>query len=163
MKVLTVYYSRTGITAKIARMIHDELGGDLEEIKDTRSRSGAFNYLRSGMEAALKMQAKIQAAGHDPGAYDLVVIGTPVWSHTMSTPVRAYLEQYKTSFKACAFFATCGSTGVSKTLGDMETLSGLRGKALLDINKRDHRSGAFREKVKRFAGSLMETVKEGIE
>lgn len=146
-----MYYSRSGVTADLGRAVQDELGGDLEEIKDTRNRSGIMGYLRSGMEAALKKQAKIHPPRHEAMAYDLVVIGTPVWSHNMSTPVRAYLEQYKASFKACAFFTTCGSTGASKTLLDMESLSGRKGKAMLAINKHDYRSGAFREKVKLFA------------
>lgn len=158
MKILTVYYSRTGITADIGRSIHEELGGDLEEIKDARNRDGILNYLVAGMEAATKKQANIQPAGYDPGAYDLVVIGTPVWSHNMSTPVRAYLEQYKTSFKSCAFFASCGSTGISNTLREMENLCGHKGKALLDINKHEYRSGAFREKVRLFAGELLGTA-----
>ncbi len=155
MKVLTVYYSRTGITAEVARALHAALGGELEEIKDTRNRAGIINYLYAGMEAALKKAAKIEPARHDPGAYDLVIIGTPVWSHNISTPVRAYLEQNKAKFKACAFFATCASSGAVKTLGDMENLSGVKGKALLDINKKEYRSGAFRKKAEQFARELL--------
>ncbi len=155
MKILTVFYSRTGITAEVARAVHVALGGDLEEIKDTRKRDGMINYLYSGMEAALKKPAKIEPVRHDPGAYDLVIIGTPVWSHNISTPVRAYLEQNKANFKACAFFATCASSGAAKVLGEMETLSGTKGRELLEINKKEYRSGAFREKAGQFAKRLL--------
>jgi len=155
VKILTVYYSRTGITADVARAIHAALGGDLEEIKDTKNRSGIINFLYSGMEAALKKPAKIQPARHDPAAYDLVVIGTPVWAHNISTPIRAYLERYKETFKGCAFFVTCGSSGAKKTLADMETLSGVKGKALLALNNKEYNSGTFREKAKQFAGELL--------
>ena len=156
MKVLTVFYSRTGITAKIGRAIHQELGGDLEEIQDTRNRRGVLAYLLSGMEAALKKQATIKEVKYDPGQYDLVVIGTPVWSHNMSTPVRPYLERYKASFKAVAYFATCGSTGVSKTLQDMENLGGIKARGLLEIKKGDIQGGAYGEKVRQFVQGLLE-------
>ncbi len=154
MKALTVYYSRTGTTAEIARMIHKELGGDLEEIQDTRDRSGVLNYLRSALEAAFKKQAKIKEVRYDPGKYDLVVIGTPVWAHNMSTPVRAYLERHKKNFSAAAYFATCGSTGDSKTLQDMENISGLKPRAQLAIKKVDMKPGIYQEKVKQFVREL---------
>jgi menaquinone-dependent protoporphyrinogen IX oxidase len=154
LKILTVYYTRTGITAEIARLITEELGGELEEIKDTRNRNGVLAYLLSGMEAALKKQARIIKAKNDPGEYDLVVIGTPVWSHNMSTPVRAYLEENNTRFKNTAFFSTCGSTGISKTLRDMEDLCGKNARALLEIKKNDMKSGKYQEKVKQFVRKL---------
>lgn len=154
MKTLIVYYSRTGITAEVAQLITEDLRGELEEIKDTRNRNGVLAYLQAAMEAALKKQARIIKAKNDPGEYDLVVIGTPVWSHNMSTPVRAYLEENKTSIKNTAFFATCGSTGVSKTLRDMEKICEKKGQALLEIRKTDLKSGKHQEKVKQFVREL---------
>ena len=157
MKTLIVYYSRTGITSKVAKLIHEELGGELEEIKDTRNRDGVMAYLQSCMEAALKKQARIKRTENDAGEYDLVVIGTPVWSHTISTPVRAYLEENKIRFKSTAFFATCGSTGISKTLREMETVCGKKARALLELNKTDMKSGRYQEKTKLFVRELQES------
>ncbi len=155
MKVLTVYYSRTGMTGKVAREIHRELGGDLEELQDTWDRSGILGYLLSGLKAALKKRATIQEVKNDPGQYDLVVIGTPVWSHTISTPVRAYLERYGKSIKAAACFATCGSTGITKTLRDLESLVRDKPRARLEIKKADLNTDKYREKVKLFTLELL--------
>jgi flavodoxin len=154
LKTLIVYYTRTGITAEVAETIKKELGGELEEIKDTRNRNGVLAYMQSALEAAFKKQANIVKAKHDPGEYDLIVIGTPVWSHNMSTPVRAYLEENKANFKNTAFFATCGSTGISKTLRDMENICGKKARAMLKIKKPDIKSGLFKEKVKQFVHKL---------
>jgi flavodoxin len=38
-KILVVYYSRTGITKKLARSIVDILSADGEEIVDTKNRA----------------------------------------------------------------------------------------------------------------------------
>jgi len=154
MKILIVYYSRTGITGEIARSIQQELGGDLEELQDTRDRSGILGYLRSGLEATLKKQAQIKEVKHDPGQYDLVIIGTPVWSHTISTPVRAYLVHHGKRIKAAAYFATCGSTGIRQTLREMEGLVKVKPRALLEIKKADIKSEGHREKVKLFTLEL---------
>jgi len=48
MKILVVFYSRTGATRTVAQKIADLVKGDLEEIKDTRNRAGILGFLRSG-------------------------------------------------------------------------------------------------------------------
>ncbi len=154
MKILTVYYSRTDITGEIARAIQQELGGDLEALQDTRDRSGVMGYLHSGLEAALKKQAEIKEVKHDPGQYDLVIIGTPVWSHTISTPVRTYLVRYGKKIKTTACFATCGSTGIRQALREMEAMVKVKPRARLEIKKADMKTEGYREKVKLFTLEL---------
>jgi flavodoxin len=39
-KILVVYYSRTGMTKKLANSIANLLFADIEEIVDTKNRSG---------------------------------------------------------------------------------------------------------------------------
>ncbi len=155
MKALTVYYSRTGITAEVARAVHEELGGDLEEIRVTRDRRGISGSLLLALEALLTMKAPIVEAKNEPGRYDLVVVGTPVWSQNMSTPVRAYLERYRASFKTTGFFVTCRGIGGMKVLRDMELLVGEDAGALLEIKRGDFRSGGYREKAGRFVRELL--------
>ncbi|MEI6774938.1 MAG: hypothetical protein WCL18_09565 [bacterium] len=41
-KILVLYYSRTGITKKLATFIGDVLDADIEEIVDTKNRSGVM-------------------------------------------------------------------------------------------------------------------------
>jgi len=149
VKVLTVYYTWTGTTAQIAKMIQQELGGDLEELQATYAQNSA-GYPVLSKEAAFRQQAKYLELKHDPGHYDLVIIGTPVWGFNISSPVRAYLKRYHEKFKAVAFFATCDVSGTSKVLREMEGFSGLKAWALLEINDADMKSGTHLKKVRRF-------------
>jgi len=103
--VLTVYYSWTGTTAQTARMIQQELGGDLKELRAAYAQDSA-GYPVLSKEAAYKELATYHAVKHDPGRYDLVIIGTPVWGFNISSPVKAYLKRHHGKFKAVAFFAT---------------------------------------------------------
>jgi flavodoxin len=150
MKTLIVFFSLTGNTRKIAQAISDELNGTLEEIQDTRNRNGIAGYLLSIMEALFKKRSKIQEVKHDPSAYDLVIIGTPVWAFNISSPVRTYLEQKKKSINAAAFFVTCTASGGKKVLQDMTNLYGKKASALLEIKEEDIKSGKYLEKVKQF-------------
>ena len=61
MKVLVVYYSRTGNTKFVAEAIAQSLEADIEEIKDKKNRMGVFGFLRCGYEAIFKT---LQAAGN---------------------------------------------------------------------------------------------------
>ena len=40
MKILIAYYSRTGVTRKIAEKLKEKLGCDIEEIESVKDRSG---------------------------------------------------------------------------------------------------------------------------
>ena len=61
MKVLCVYYSRTGITKKVAEHLSQQLQENiegvevaLEELTELYFRKGVWNYIKSGFEAMRK-------------------------------------------------------------------------------------------------------------
>ena len=49
--ILIVYYSRTGVTRRVAEQIARRVGADAVAIRDVRSRDGVLGYVRSAMEA----------------------------------------------------------------------------------------------------------------
>jgi flavodoxin len=119
MKILTAYYSRTGNTRVVAQKIAEITKSDIEEIKDTKNRSGFFGFLVSGYEAARKKTTKIAELKYDPLNYDIVIIGTPVWAGKMSVPIRTYILNNKDKFDKVAFFCTF-SFSPSNIFKDME-------------------------------------------
>lgn len=125
-RILVVYYSLSGTTRKVAGTIASALGADLEEIADTAERAGPLGYLRSGIEGMLGMPSEIRRPEKNPAAYDLVVVGTPVWTWSVSSPVREYLTWMGGSARRIAFFATEGGAGASRAFGQMEELCGGR-------------------------------------
>ena len=79
MKILVIYYSRTGHTRKVAKAIAAACVADIVPIRDMHSQAGALGYLRSGFEAMFKRPGRIQPIDKDPARYDLVILGTPIW------------------------------------------------------------------------------------
>jgi flavodoxin len=156
MKTLIVYYSRTGLTKKLAEFLGRELGADTEEIIDKQDRSGAFGYLKSGRDAMRKRLTEIAAPEHDPSLYDLVIIGTPTWAFNMACAVRTYLTKNKNSFKRLAFFATHGSDGAEKAIKNMEDLSGRQSSASLVLSSREISNDKFLDSAKGFSQRLKE-------
>ena len=153
-KTLVVYYSRSGTTRTVAQRIAAELGCDIEEIIDTKDRSGARGWIGAARDARAKNLAVIQEVKKDPSSYDLVVIGTPVWVWTMSAAVRTYLTQSKDRLPAVAFFLTTGGTGIRRTFRQMGELCGKVPVARLGLKARHVRKKDPTKKIKAFVAKL---------
>jgi flavodoxin len=153
-KILVVYYSWTGHTRQIAEAIASELGADIEAICEARPRSGWFAYLYSAWEVLREHVVPIKVLEKDPFAYDLIVLGTPVWAGRMSTPVRSYVAQERHKFSRIALFCTEGGANGEKALAQIAQLCGKEPAATLVVTEADLKSGAFRQKVTDFTKAL---------
>ena len=132
MKILIVYYSRTNTTKTIALELQQKLNADIEMISAPELKLGFWGYMKAGHQAAAKKKVRIESSKFDPSEYDLVIIGTPVWVGTLTSPVRTYLQENADSFKKVAFFCTCGSNQ-NKTFGEMEKECGKKPIATLEL------------------------------
>ncbi len=124
MDTLVVCYSRTGRTHNLAYRIALEMDAPLDDIAERVSRRGLLGYLRSSREAWFRGRPAILASSHDPGEYDLVVIGTPVWNWSLSGPVRSYLVEHAPRLPRVAFFCTMGGSGSGRVFRQMQEAAG---------------------------------------
>jgi flavodoxin len=154
MSVLTVFYSRTGTTKNVAESISRALSCDIEEIIDTKNRTGPLAYIASGREARKKKLAVIQPVKKNPQLYDVVVIGTPIWAGTMATPVRTYISQNKEHFKKVAFFCTCGGTDADRTFEAMKDLCEKEMIASLAIRTKETKNEEHLQKIDAFVNTI---------
>ena len=81
-KILCLYYSRTGTTRAAMEQIAELLDAELVEITDGKARKGIFGFLGSGLDAMKKLPEELQPmeTEQDLGAYEHVILGTPVWA-----------------------------------------------------------------------------------
>ena len=154
MKALVVYYSRSGNTAKIAQRVANALECGIEEIIDTKNRSGVLSYIRSGRDAGSKSLTVLKEPINDPADYDLVVIGTPLWAGHVSTPVRTYIHQNQDKLKSVAFFCTARGEKFSGAFDDMRDLSGKDPVATLGIRAKEIKNKTYSEKIQEFIKSI---------
>lgn len=117
MKTLIIYYSRTGLTKKLANSIKEKLlDCDIEEIKTKTSRMGMIQYLLCGKEAVQEKITDIENTIYDPKNYDNIIIGSPIWAANISSPIRTYIENNKSDLKNVSAFFTQGSSGAEKAI-----------------------------------------------
>jgi flavodoxin len=152
--ILIVYYSRTGTTRGVAHMLAEQLGCALEEIVDRTPRAGLVGWLRSGFDATFARVTTLGERREDPAAYDLVLIGTPVWNRSVSTPVRSYLQQNCMRLPEVAFFLTHGGIARNRVFGQMTKLAGREPVARLSVTEAEFDRGEYFGKLKDFANQL---------
>lgn len=160
MKSLLVYYSRTGTTKKLAETISNSIDCDVEEIIDTKDRSGFFGFLTSGWETLQKKQTPIERIKKDPSQYDLVIIGSPTWMHSTPSPIRTFLFEAGDKIDKTAFFCTYGGSGYEKVFEEMQKLSQKNPISKLNLRSRDLKKEESVQKVKEFVDEIIEKYKK---
>ncbi|MFW6157890.1 MAG: flavodoxin family protein [Planctomycetota bacterium] len=150
-RVLVVFYSRTGTTDKVAQALAAELGADTEEVIDMKRRRGPLGFAASIKDALLKKTTRIKETKHAPSAFNLVLVGTPVWAGSVAPAIRRYLEQNRDGLTRPVFFLTTASTGIEHTFEQMGEICGKEPLATFSLLTREVKKGEHRDKVRAFA------------
>ena len=122
MKILTVYFSKTGHTKAIAEMIHKAVGGELGEIRTKRSYAPSYGMavLQGGWEQLRKSLPEL-AEMPDTAEYDVICVGSPVWWFTLTPAVKSFISKAEWKGKRIyPFFTSGGQPG--KTANDFKRL-----------------------------------------
>jgi flavodoxin len=165
MKCLIAFYSRTGTSRKVARTVMSAIGQQtsfqchLEELIDPTNREGTVGYKRSYEEALEKKLAPIKPTTYDPSAYDLVILGGPVWAYTTSCALRTYMVQNAGKVKNAAFFCTYDFSGNLATLSDMQQLAGKPPVATFYASTKEVAKGRHMQTIQNFVSSLQRAIK----
>ena len=169
MKILVVFYSRTGVTksaASLAASVLRETGGsgvsvDTEEIVDLKDRSGILGYLGAGRDAMVKAEAQVKPLKAKVEDYDLVVACTPVWAFTAAPAVTTFCRKWGCNARALGFLCTMGGSGDRGAFEAMEAACGKKPVATLPLIVKPDKADAmeaFRPKVRRFAEQLLKSL-----
>ncbi|GAB3549813.1 hypothetical protein GCM10027343_32060 [Noviherbaspirillum agri] len=152
---LVVYFSRTGMTRRAAEEIAAACGCELEPILEKTDRSGLKGYVFSGYQAVTKKVPEIIPSSRDPGDYETLILGTPVWASSVCAPMRSYIVQNAGHFNKLAFFCTMMGSGGDKALDEMAALTGKTPLARLVLTDEEINKGRSRDKVRAFSERLL--------
>jgi hypothetical protein len=157
-RTLVVYYSQGSATRRVAEDLALIFGADLEAIAEKKARStGFFGYMGTGYQATFKVASRIEAPLRDPADYGRVIVLTPVWSWSLSPPVRAWLRLMKGRLPAAGFATVSGDTEPDKVAADMAKESGAAPLAVVGFSEGDFRSEnreTYLSKIAAFAERL---------
>ncbi len=123
MKNLIVYYSYTGNTEKIAKMIQEKTGGTVLCLEPKQPFSTDYDQVVAEYQnnSIDKRRVEIKDINIDVKEYDRIFIGTPVWWYTICPVVTEFLYKYDLSEKEVYPFAT-NAGWLGRTFQDFSTL-----------------------------------------
>jgi len=120
-KMLIIYYSLTGNTKYIAEQVRKKTGGDVFEIETVKTYPAEYSALTE--EAKRELQTgdlpAFKKNPPDMSSYDLILVGSPVWWYTVSTPVMSFLRQADFAGKKVSAFCT-HEGGIGKFFPDFK-------------------------------------------
>ena len=158
-KVMIVYYSRTGTTRKLAEALAGRLNADVVEIRCDRYKGGIFRYLRAGYDSVKGNLPPIKMPETDLTAYDLVLLGAPIWTSYPALPLRAFLAAKPDLPGRVGMFLTSGGhSPQEKAVAEAEALLNAPLAATLAVQEKDVKEGNFSDAM---VGLVEEVVPGG--
>jgi len=123
MKTAVVYYTLDGNCALIAREIKERLGADSIRLytEDEKKRGAIAAMFWGGGMAVRRIKPPLKPYTFDPSAYDLIIIGAPVWAGFPAPPVQTFLSETGITGKKIALFV-CHGGGMGKALVKFKAL-----------------------------------------
>lgn len=112
---LVVYYTHSGNTEKIARIIAAQTGADLLEIQPVSAYPCEYDAVvaQAKQEISTNFRPELQPYAEIASNYDTFFIGSPNWWSTIAPPIASFLEQQDFSGKRVAPFCTHGGGGMA--------------------------------------------------
>jgi len=106
MKTALIYYSYEGSSALIAETIKDALAVDVFEIKtvDRKKRKGFAKFFWGGSQVFFGRKPRLLPLSVDINAYDLIILGTPVWASSPAPALVSFLSKTAISGKKLALY-----------------------------------------------------------
>ena len=121
MKTLVAYFSASGQTAKLAKILAGVTGGDLFEIApETAYTAADLDWMDKKSRSTIEMKdpkSRPAIAGKvaDMAQYDTVFVGFPIWWYQAPRIIETFLERYDFAGKTLIPFATSGGSDMGKT------------------------------------------------
>lgn len=147
MKILIVYYSRSGRNENLARVLQKKLDQSLiEEIVDQKNREGGWGIFISVFDAIFHKLTKIAVIQNDPKDFDLVVVVTPLWAGGLPPATRTYLTTNRENLKKYAFISVSGQGKDNlKAVADLEKTAHHSPSPVLLLNEKEYAEGAEKQ------------------
>ncbi len=123
-KTIIIYYSWSGNTETVARLIHEKTGGQLFKVNPVKAYPSNYRSCvdRAKKEIQAEFMPELKALPDNLDSYDIIFIGTPIWWHSMAPPVTTFLKHADLSEKTIVPFCTHGGGGKGHYINDVTRL-----------------------------------------
>lgn len=124
-KILTVYFSWSGNTRRVAQKIHKMVGGDLFEIRPEKPYPAGYNETvdLAKKEKADNSRPAIAGPLPDMKNYDIVILGYPIWWYIEPMIIDTFAETEGLDGKTVFPFATSGGSTITESVKHLRSIA----------------------------------------
>ena len=125
-KTLVAYFSASGVTGGVARILSETLRADLYEIAPAvRYTDADLDWRNANSRSSLEMKDRssrpeIVDAPVNIADYDTILVGFPIWWYIAPTIINTFLEKHDFTGKKIILFATSGGSDFGKTVDSLK-------------------------------------------
>ena len=122
---LTVYFTQSGNTERLATAIYENVGGDIARILPVVDYPESYDEKVEVAKREKEENARpeYQALGVDVADYDTIFLGYPNWWGHMPMIVYTFLENNDFAGKTIVPFVTYESSGVGDSISEIKRLA----------------------------------------
>ncbi len=156
MKAIIVYYSYSGNTEGVAKLIRDSTGYDMAAIKTVKPYVGTYDDVvaQGKRQAEAGFLPPIMPLDADISAYDAIFLGAPVWWYTVAPAVKTFLTRTNLEGKTIYPFVTDGGARGHAIEDIVALCKGATVKQGLDILFEGNRCRAHKKRILTWANML---------
>ena len=123
--ILIAYFSWSGNTRQVAQEIQQQTNGNLFELTLVDPYPEDYNETgeRWRREQSENARPELASKVENMDDYGIVFLGYPIWSSTLPSPNRTFLEQYDFSGKTIIPFCTHGGSRFGSSVSVIEELA----------------------------------------
>ena len=105
MKNLVVYFSLEGNTEYVADKIGNAISADTLKLvpKKAYHDKGFAKFFWGGKSAVMAEKPALEEYSLDPGDYDRIIFGFPVWASNYTPPIRTFIEDNRERLRGKKF------------------------------------------------------------
>lgn len=157
MNALVVFFSASGVTAKVAQKLADALGTQAYEIKPQKPYTSADLDWRDKLSrSSVEMNDEscrpaIEAMELPLADADTVFVGFPVWWYREPSVIDTFLDTFDLKGKTIVPFATSGSSSIGDSGKHMQ---GVVGKGATVLEGKRFAAGVSENELARWAKTL---------
>ena len=121
-KVLVAYFSATGTTENVAKIVAEVTDGALFQITPQVAYTSAdLDWTDKQSRSSVEMRDKssrpaIKSRVANINEYDIIYIGYPIWWYVAPTIINTFIEAHDLSGKTIIPFATSGGSPIGPTV-----------------------------------------------
>ena len=114
-RALVVYFSRSGNTETVAKIIAEETGSELYKIEVVKPYPEDYSACvqQAKQEKVDKARPALKGKLPDLSNYDVIYLGYPCWWYTCPMPVFTFVESVDCTGKIIVPFSTHGGSGLT--------------------------------------------------